>query len=142
MKETSLPHTVSDDDPSALSRAMALQVRAGEAGFDWTDVAGPLAKVIEEHDELVRALASDASKTELTEELGDLLFACVNVARHLAIDPEQALRGTCGKFSRRFSHIEEALRQRGQCTTDVDMEQLEALWQEAKRIGAASAQDP
>jgi nucleoside triphosphate diphosphatase len=116
----------------ALTRAHKLGTRAGRAGFDWPDVAGVLDKVQEEVAELraeVTAGRADAAR----EELGDLLFALAQAARHLEVDPEAALREANAKFERRFRHVESLLAAEGLAPTDVDMDRLEALWSRAKR---------
>jgi tetrapyrrole methylase family protein/MazG family protein len=116
----------------ALLHAAAVQDRAAEVGFDWPDVEGPLAKVGEETTELRQAADGGAQQ----DELGDLLFACVNVSRHLGVDPEVALRTATAKFVARFRRMEalsggaESLQARG-----LDLAGLDALWEEAKRGG-------
>lgn len=117
----------------ALVRAEKLQRRAARAGFDWPDQAGPLAKCREELDELAQAL-QHGSDDERADELGDLLFSCVNLARHAGIDAEGALRRANGRFERRFRHIEDRLAERGQTPSDVDLSALDALWEEAKQV--------
>lgn len=114
---------------SALVAALEIQRRAAAAGFDWSDAEGPRAKIAEELSELERA-AGDAQK--LNEELGDLLFAVVNLARHLEVEPERALAATNEKFKRRFRYIEERLAGEGLLPGDVDLARLDALWDEAK----------
>lgn len=114
----------------ALLHAAAVQQRAAAAGFDWTDVEGPLAKVAEEADE-VRAAADDDARAD---ELGDLLFACVNVSRHLGVDPEVALRAATAKFATRFRRMEaSAGGAEGLEALHLDLAGLDALWDEAKR---------
>ena len=107
----------------ALERAAKLQKRAARTGFDWPDIEGPKAKIREELDEI-----SAAPPEELAEEVGDLLFAVVNFARHLKIDPEEALRKANRKFEKRFRAIETA-----PGFADMDLDAMEALWQAAKR---------
>ncbi|HEU4967436.1 nucleoside triphosphate pyrophosphohydrolase [Sphingomonas sp.] len=124
------------DDPSALAhvaralpallRAEKLQKRAARTGFDWPDPCGPRAKILEELDEI-----ADAPEDQLEEEVGDLLFAAVNFARHLKIDPEAALRKANDKFERRFRAME-AMDAR---FADLDLDDKEALWQRAKAGG-------
>ena len=111
----------------ALSRADKLQKRAARVGFDWPDAEGPLAKVIEEIDE-VRQAGADT----VEEEIGDLLFAVTNWARHLGIDPEAALRAGNAKFERRFRAIEA---DGGDAFSTMSLDQKEALWQAVKRRG-------
>jgi ATP diphosphatase len=116
----------------ALTRAAKLGSRAARVGFDWADAAGVLDKVSEEIGELKAELAGgDAHRAR--EELGDLLFALVQAARHLQIDPEGALRDANAKFERRFRHVETQLAGEGLAPGDVDMARLEALWGVAKR---------
>jgi nucleoside triphosphate diphosphatase len=122
----------------ALARAVKLQSRAARVGFDWPSLAPVLAKAEEEIAELKTALASDerderapASK-KVTEEFGDLLFVMANVARHLGIDPEAALRDANAKFVRRFRSIEAALRAEGRAPEDSTLEEMDQLWDEAK----------
>ncbi|CAN5127065.1 nucleoside triphosphate pyrophosphohydrolase [soil metagenome] len=114
----------------ALDRAAKLQRRAARTGFDWPDEAGPRAKVDEELAELDRE--SEPKRRE--EELGDLLFAVVNLARHLNTDPEEALRQACRKFERRFRAIE---KEPGFETLSLD--EMETLWRAAKAVQAGSA---
>ena len=116
----------------ALMRARKLQERAARVGFDWPDMASTLAKVDEELDELKDALGGDGGEAELVEEIGDLLFACANVARRLGIDPEEALRGCNDKFVRRFNHVENRLTKAGKAPKDSTLEEMDALWDEAK----------
>ena len=107
----------------ALERAAKLQKRAARTGFDWPDIAGPKAKIVEELDEI-----ASAPPEMVEEEVGDLLFAVVNFARHLKIDPEEALRKANRKFEKRFRAIETAPGFR-----DMTLDEMEALWVEAKR---------
>ena len=115
----------------ALTRAGKLQKRAARVGFDWPDVAGAWAKLEEELAELARATVA-RSPPAIAEELGDLLFAAVNVARHLAVDPEAALRLANRKFERRFRFIERQLAVRGMTVAATDAELLDELWEVAK----------
>jgi len=115
----------------ALKRAEKLGKRAAAVGFDWPDLAGPREKIDEELAELaVECAAGDRAKAG--EELGDLLFAVVNMARHLDIDPEQALAGANRKFERRFRTMEQAVNSAGQAMTYLDLEALEKYWEAAK----------
>ena len=124
-----------DDVPAALpalSRATKLQKRAAQVGFDWPDALPVLDKVREELDEVLQAMAEgDADAIE--DELGDLLFATANLARHLKQDPENALRRANRKFERRFRFIEQALRDSARPFEDCTLDELDALWGEAKR---------
>jgi nucleoside triphosphate diphosphatase len=117
----------------ALTRAMKLQERAGKVGFDWKDVAAVLAKVSEEIDEVEAEIATGSAQS-LSGEVGDLLFAAVNLARHLNVDPEAALRGANAKFERRFAHIENRLAERGQTPESASLEEMESLWVDAKAM--------
>jgi MazG family protein len=135
-KKDKPPQLILDGVPRALPALMeAAQIssKAARTGFDWPDVQGALAKVAEEANELARARES-ASKEEIEAELGDLLFTLVNVARFLRVDPEQALRGTNARFRRRFGHIETSLRGAGRSMQDATLDEMEALWQEAKGL--------
>ncbi len=116
----------------ALVRAAKLGRRAAQVGFDWPDVAGVLDKVREEIDELQQAVATGES-AHVREELGDLLFSVAQLARHLDVDPEAALRDAGGKFERRFRRIEASLAVDGRTAADASMAELEALWARAKR---------
>jgi len=118
----------------ALTRALKLQKRAGRVGFDWRDALPILDKIAEELGELQAEMAAPTrDPARLEDELGDLLFACVNLARHLAVDPETALRGTNAKFERRFRRVEALLAVAGQRPEQAGLEAMEALWQQAKR---------
>ena len=135
--EKSQPEQLSllDDVPAtlpALSRAAKLQKRAATVGFDWPAALPVLDKVREELDEVLQAMA-DGDADALEDEVGDLLFAAVNLARHLKQDPEHALRRANRKFERRFRFIEQALRDSGRPSEDCDLDELDALWGEAKR---------
>ena len=116
----------------ALARAAKLGRRAAQVGFDWPDVSGVLDKVREEMDELRQAAATGES-AHIREEVGDLLFSVAQLARHLDIDPEGALRDAGGKFERRFRHVEAGLAVEGRTAADASMAELEALWARAKR---------
>ncbi|MDE1968974.1 MAG: nucleoside triphosphate pyrophosphohydrolase [Alphaproteobacteria bacterium] len=113
----------------ALTRAAKLQRRAARVGFDWPDVAPIYDKIMEEITELK---AESGNKSRSEDELGDLLFAVVNLARRLEIDPERALRGACRKFERRFRRIEERLAARGIDSAHAGLDTLEAEWQAIK----------
>jgi MazG family protein len=131
-----------DDVPvalPALTRAVKLQKRAAEVGFDWPSLAPVLAKAEEEIAELKEAIAArgDAANgtgsAKVKEEFGDLLFVMANVARHLKVDPEVALREANAKFVRRFRSIEEALAKEGRRCEDATLEEMDRLWDEAKK---------
>ena len=113
-----------------LWRAEKIQKKAAKAGFDWADVSGALEKLEEETAELRRAVESGVG---VEEELGDVLFAAVKVGRFVGVDPETALSGTCEKFIRRFRTVEEAVRASGAEMKDLPLEELIALWEQAKR---------
>ena len=115
----------------ALTRAVKLQNRAARVGFDWPATEQVLDKIREETAELVAARDS-ADPAHLTEEFGDLLFVMANLARHLKIDPEEALRGANAKFTRRFQSIEAALASQGRRPEDSTLEEMDALWDAAK----------
>lgn len=115
----------------ALGRAMALQWKASSVGFDWNDPRAVLAKIREEVDEIEAAL-NDGKPAEVAAETGDLMFALVNLARHVEADPEMALRATNAKFERRFAYIERALAAEGRSLEDATLAEMDALWNEAK----------
>jgi nucleoside triphosphate diphosphatase len=115
----------------ALTRAIKLQNRAARVGFDWPTTDEVLAKLREEIDELLQARAS-LGPAEVAEEFGDLLFVMANLARHLDIDPEAALRAANAKFTRRFARIEDWLREAGKTPADSDLTEMDALWTRAK----------
>ncbi len=115
----------------ALSRAMKLQEKAGKVGFDWNNVHAVLDKIKEEVAE-VEAEITEGSAQALSSEVGDLLFAAVNLARHLKIDPEAALRSANAKFERRFARIEDRLAEAGQTPEGASLDEMEQLWAEAK----------
>jgi nucleoside triphosphate diphosphatase len=115
----------------ALTRAMELQRKASTVGFDWNDPRAVLAKIREEADEIEAALDRN-DKHEIAEETGDLMFALVNLARHVDADPEAALRATNAKFERRFAYIERALEAQGRALEQASLEEMDALWNAAK----------
>jgi ATP diphosphatase len=127
---TSLLSGVKAGQP-ALVRAMELQRKASTVGFDWNDPRAVLHKIREEADEIEAALDS-GDKQELAAETGDLLFALVNLARHVGADPEAALRGTNAKFERRFAYIERSLEAQGRSLQGASLAEMDALWNEAK----------
>jgi ATP diphosphatase len=128
---TSLLSGVKAGQP-ALTRAMQLQRKASSVGFDWNDPRAVLHKIREEADEIESAL-DRADAEELAGETGDLLFALVNLARHVGADPEAALRGTNAKFERRFAYIERALAAQGRSPESASLQEMDALWDEAKK---------
>jgi len=122
-----------DGVPAALpglTRAVKLQAKAAKVGFDWPSVDNVYDKIAEEVAEF-----REAPDEKKAEEYGDLLFAIANVARHLGIDPEAALRGANAKFERRFAHIESRLKEAGKEPKDSDLAEMDGLWDEAKRLG-------
>jgi ATP diphosphatase len=128
-------HRLLDDVPLALPalvRAAKLQKRAARVGFDWPEAAQVLDKIEEEIAELRAELNEPANVARLADEMGDLLFAAVNLARHLGVDAEAALRKSNTKFERRFGEIEDALHARGRRLEDASLDEMEALWQQAK----------
>jgi ATP diphosphatase len=132
-----------DDVPVALpslSRAIKLQKRAAQVGFDWPDALPVLDKVREELDEVLEAM-SENDPEAISDEIGDLLFVVGNLARHLKVDPETALRAANGKFERRFRFIEQALREAGRNMEDCALDELDALWGEAKKLEKQQAPD-
>ncbi len=116
----------------ALTRAVKLQKRAARVGFDWPNIVGPLEKVAEELAETRQALEQGAAE-KFGEEIGDLLFACCNVARHGNTDPEAALRSSNDKFEKRFHYIEDQLHSMGQRLDDATLEEMDRLWEQAKQ---------
>ncbi|MFP3902696.1 MAG: nucleoside triphosphate pyrophosphohydrolase [Armatimonadota bacterium] len=115
----------------ALQAATKIQKKASRVGFDWEDKEGPDAKIDEELDELRRAIDSD-DRAAMERELGDLLFAICNLARFLNIDAESALRESTERFKRRFQHIEQTVEDEDRSMLDMDIDQLEDLWRQAK----------
>ena len=127
---TSIFDGVSTSQP-ALALAQQIQHKAAKVGFDWDDVGGPLEKTREELDELIEAIG-ERSTDAITEELGDLLFAVVNAARHLGVDAELALRSAAAKFRTRFGGVEALATERGIDIRAADLAQLDALWDDVK----------
>lgn len=115
----------------ALTRAIKLQNRAARVGFDWPDAGDVVAKITEECNELVEARET-ADADHMAEEFGDLLFVMANLARHLNIDPEQALRAANAKFTRRFSGVEQRLAAIGKRPVDSNLSEMDALWDAVK----------
>ncbi len=130
-----LASSLLDDVPLALpglTRAVKLQTKASGAGFDWSDTRLVLEKIREETDEIEAAL-DDGEPAAIAEEIGDLLFAAANLARHVEADPEAAIRRANAKFERRFHFIENALAANGKALNEVTLEDMEALWTIAKQ---------
>jgi MazG family protein len=132
-KGKAAPASLMDDIPvtlPGLSRAIKIQNRAARMQFDWPDIEPVFDKLAEEIAEVREAVASGA-RDAMEDEVGDLLFVVANIARHLKIDPEQAIRRTNGKFMRRFKHVEALAAQSGK--DDLTLEELESFWQIAKK---------
>jgi len=139
LAQTRIPHpkergsilkTVPKDLPS-LSLAYRLTQKASRVGFDWPDLKGILKKLDEEMKEL-RETLSLQERNRIREEIGDLLFVIVNIARFLKIDPEAALRRTIKKFTSRFTYIERALQRKGKTLQESNLLEMDRLWEEAK----------
>ena len=120
----------------ALTRAAKIQKKAADAGFDWDDVSGAMDKIREETAELTEAKERRGDLPHITEELGDLLFSVVNASRFLKVDPEEALRMSTEKFIRRFNHIEEKSLACGRLLTEMSLDEMDKLWEEAKSLEA------
>ncbi|WP_019173465.1 nucleoside triphosphate pyrophosphohydrolase [Pseudaminobacter salicylatoxidans] len=116
----------------ALTRALKLQEKAARVGFDWKD-AGPILDKIEEEIGELREAMSKGERAAVQDEFGDVLFALVNFGRHLDLDSEAALTGTNEKFRSRFHHVERALRESGRSLEEASLDQMEELWQQAKK---------
>ncbi|MSP52185.1 MAG: nucleoside triphosphate pyrophosphohydrolase [Alphaproteobacteria bacterium] len=147
--ERSSQRTASDTAPSALdgvalalpglSRAAKLQSRAARVGFDWPEASLILAKIVEETEELRAAMAAPNDQGHIAEELGDLLFACVNLVRHLKVDPEAAMRSANAKFERRFRAIEVELAKGNRRPDQATLAEMDRLWDSIKADEAARA---
>lgn len=116
----------------ALNYAVALQQAASAVGFDWSDILGIIAKIHEETDEVAAEL-SGADPSRLQDEIGDLLFAVTNLARHLQVNPQLALQQTNQKFYQRFAFIEKQLQAQGKSLQDSSLAEMDALWEAAKK---------
>ncbi len=116
----------------ALMRAIKLQNRAARVGFDWPDLGPVLDKLREELGEVEAEIAAGSPPDRLEDEIGDVLFVVANMARHLKIDPEVALRRTNAKFERRFRKIEERLARKGKNPSDSTLDEMDSLWNEIK----------
>jgi MazG family protein len=123
-----------DNSLDTLSRAVAMQKKASSVGFDWPDIKGVIAKIHEELDELGDEITKGSDKARLTDELGDVLFACCNLARHLEVDPHEALSGTNQKFYRRFNYVETRVAASGKRFSDFTLDELDRFWDEAKQL--------
>jgi ATP diphosphatase len=116
----------------ALTRANKRGKRAAEVGFEWPDTHGALDKVVEEIDELRAELKGEPDLPAISNEIGDLLFSLVNVCRYLKIDPETSLRNANAKFERRFSYVEQRLKEQGKSPEQATLEEMDRLWEEGK----------
>ena len=125
----------------ALVAAYRVQEKAGAVGFDWPDARGALAKIREEAGEIEAEMGGDTDP-KLAREVGDLLFAMVNLARHLAVDPERELRAATHRFRDRFHHIERRLAERGSSPAQASLEEMDRLWEEAKALALAPTPRP
>ena len=129
--------SILDDVPlalPALTRANKLSKRAAEVGFEWPDTHGALDKVAEEIEELRAELTGSPDLARISNELGDLLFSLVNVCRYMKIDPENSLRDANAKFERRFRYVERRLEEQGRSPDEATLEEMDALWEEGKRL--------
>lgn len=122
----------------SLTRALKLQRRAARVGFDWTDPADILDKIEEEAAEIRAEVREGAPRERIEDEIGDLLFCAVNLARRYEVDPDSALRRTNAKFERRFRHLEAALRAEGREPAEASLDEMEALWVAAKKAETAA----
>lgn len=132
------PAGLLDDVPGAMGgllQAVKLQAKAGTVGFDWNDPKAVISKMREELAEIEAAM-DNGDRDEIAGEIGDTLFVIANLARHMDVDPEAALQLTNRKFRKRFSYIEARLHERGTSVTQSSLEEMDALWKEAKRSGA------
>lgn len=140
------PASLLGDQPKglpALVAAYRLQEKAAAVGFDWPSADGPFAKVREEADEVERARAGGGTTPEVAHEIGDLLFAVVNLARHLRVDPERELRASSQRFRDRFLHVEQRLAETHRTPSQATLEEMDRYWEEAKRlVRIAGAETP
>ena len=118
----------------ALLRAYKLQEKAGRVGFDWPEISGAVDKLQEEINEYLLACKAQ-SLEQIEDEMGDILFAVVNIARMSGVEPEQALQRTNDKFTRRFSYIERKIEESGEPLEEAGLIKLDRLWEEAKLLG-------
>jgi tetrapyrrole methylase family protein/MazG family protein len=141
VKSASLPESkrsLLDGIPSqlpALHRAYQMTAKASRVGFDWPCLGDILKKLQEEASELLEAKEEESSD-RITDEVGDLLFVAVNAARFLGVDPETALRRSNNKFDRRFRFVETSIKQQGRTLNDASLEEMDALWEKAKKINS------
>lgn len=132
---------IKQTETDAFKLAIAMQRRASQVGFDWPDSVGVLDKIHEELEELGQEIKQQSDKSHLRAELGDILFACCNLARHLEIDPEEALNSSNDKFYRRFNYVETAVTAQGKQFADFSLEELDAFWNSAKQLEKAEDKD-
>ena len=130
-EEVSILGAVSAHQP-AINQAYKLQKKASSVGFDWPNIEPVMEKLMEEITELSVEMKIKDNRKRMEEELGDVLFSCVNLARHLDINPEWSLRQANSRFSARFSYIEQTLKQQGRSVEASSLDELDALWDEAK----------
>lgn len=136
------PASLLGDQPKglpALVAAYRLQEKAAAVGFDWPSVRGPFDKIREETVEVERSIAGGDATRESAHEIGDLLFAVVNLARHLRVDPERELRAASHRFRDRFLHVEQRLAATGRTPSQATLEEMDLYWEEAKRLARNAA---
>jgi MazG family protein len=138
--DASMLDSVSKAHP-AVMEAYQITTKAARVGFDWKDSAAVLEKMDEEIRELRAALVGDEGERAVADEVGDLLFVAVNLARKAGVDPESALKGANRKFRRRFRHVEERLKEGGRSPADSSLEEMDALWNEAKARERAAQEE-
>lgn len=129
------------DANDALAYATAMQKKASSIGFDWPEINGVIAKLEEELAELKHEISQSSDKTKQQAELGDLLFACCNLARHLDIDPATALQSCNEKFYRRFNYVETRAFAEGKQFSDYSLDELDNFWDEAKQLEKLAQED-
>jgi len=122
------------DDKDALAYAVAMQTKASAIGFDWPEIDGVIAKLEEELAELKQEISIGTNNARTQAELGDVLFACCNLARHLKMDPNEALNCCNQKFYRRFNYVETRATAEGKQFSDYSLEELDSFWDEAKQL--------
>ena len=123
-----------ESQSDAFNYAVALQKRAAEVGFDWSDIDGVISKISEELTELKHEIDTEQSQAKIQAELGDLLFACCNLARHLNIDPTAAINSTNQKFYRRFNYVETCVTAANKQFSDFSLQELDNYWEQAKQL--------
>ena len=121
-----------EDTISALDRSEKLQKKAASVGFDWQNSDEIIKKIEEELNEIRDAMTSDKAQDNLSEEIGDLIFSCINLARYYQINSESALQNTNNKFIKRFNYIEANLRKKNISISDTSLEEMDRLWEESK----------